>query len=83
MSALENVRLEEIRNRVGALAILTQSSEPISYRKFIPNFVGGINDLHREGYVESIGIGGERSYELTSEGWYYAARFLESARRIL
>ncbi|HJZ18689.1 MAG TPA: hypothetical protein VJ208_01130 [Candidatus Nanoarchaeia archaeon] len=89
MSALEDIRLEKTRNILGALAILTQSSNGIHYQAFVPNLIGAVEPLRRKGYVEDVRVpikssySDEEGYQLTDAGWEYARKVLDSAEKIL
>lgn len=85
MSALEDIELEETRNILGALAILTQNSSGVNYQEFVPNFIGGITMLRKQGYVKDVNNNDDRNqrYQLTDLGWAYARKVLDSASKIL
>ena len=51
MSALENLALEKVRERIGAIVLLTQNSGGTHYMKFVnTNIVDGALDLMKEDY---------------------------------
>ena len=80
MSALENLALEKVRERIGAIVLLTQNSGGTHYMKFVnTNIVGGALDLMKEDYVKKEG----ENYILTESGWEYAGKTLESVGRML
>lgn len=89
MSALEDIKLEEARDVLGALAILTESSNGANYQKFVPHFIGAIEPLRRKGYVKNTIYQDSENgrdivgYELTDAGWDYARKVLDSASEIL
>ena len=80
MSALENLALEKVRERIGAIVLLTQNSGGTHYMKFVnTNIVDGALDLMKEDYVKKEG----EHYILTESGWEYARKTLESVGRML
>ena len=81
MTALEDIRLEEIRGQIGALVLLTQSLSPRDRNLFLKNDVlRGVLTLIDKGYAKREG---ENHYVLTDRGWVYARRVLDSVEAVL
>ena len=80
MSALENSALEETRERIGAIVLLTQNSNGANYLKFVEtNTTSGALDLIRDDYARIE----KENYILTDKGWKYAIETLESIGKII